>query len=122
VKGVLDENLTPRAALQLNAAGHDFWHVRDRGLIGRPDQVIWQRALGEGRVLFTVNHGDFVALASRSELHAGLVLVPPDLLIAEQCSMLMTFTRNSADADLTNEVISLAEDGTATSSSSSARP
>lgn len=111
MKGLLDQNVTPKAALALNAPGHDFWHVRDRGLVGHSDRVIWNRATEEDRVLFTINHGDFIALAAKAELHCGLVLVPADLLIVEQCDLLQAFVAQSAGLDLVNRIVELDADG-----------
>jgi predicted nuclease of predicted toxin-antitoxin system len=73
---LLDENVSPSIVRALSAAGHDVFHVRDRGLIGQPDHVIWRRAVAENRILVTINARDFVRLAEREELHGGLVTFP----------------------------------------------
>ncbi len=70
---LLDENVSPAIVRPLSDAGHDVYHVRDRGLTGQPDHVIWRRAIDESRVLVTINALDFVRLGEREELHGGLI-------------------------------------------------
>jgi predicted nuclease of predicted toxin-antitoxin system len=45
VKLLLDENLSPAAAVALRADGIDAYHVRDRGILGATDQELLERAL-----------------------------------------------------------------------------
>lgn len=111
MRGILDENVTPQAAIALNTAGHDFWHVRDRGLTGHADWTIWRRAFDEGRILLTVNHQDFIVLAERSANHPGLVLIPPGLLIAEQRTLIMRFVDGAETLSLAGKVVELHESG-----------
>ena len=73
---LLDENVSPSNVRALSVAGHDVYRVRDRGLIGQPDHVIWRRAVDEDRVLVTINARDFVRLAEREDLHGGLLTFP----------------------------------------------
>jgi predicted nuclease of predicted toxin-antitoxin system len=62
VKLLLDENISPAAAVALAAAGIDAWHVRDRGLEGTSDHELLERAYAEDRILVTLNVGDFEKL------------------------------------------------------------
>lgn len=116
VKLLLDENISPAAAIALAADGIDAWHVRDRGLEGTSDHELLDRAYDEDRVLVTLNVGDFEKLARERELHAGIVLIERvGLLRAEQIELM----RNVAVAvgehgPLVNEVLRVAEDGTMT--------
>ena len=75
IRILIDENLSPRAALELAAAGVDAIHVRDRGLSGVKDHELLEFAFREDRILITVNVEDFEKFASQRELHAGIVLV-----------------------------------------------
>jgi predicted nuclease of predicted toxin-antitoxin system len=74
-KLLLDEQITPTAAVHLRQLGHDVVHVRDRGMIGASDSAVFRLALDEDRALVTVNVRDFVHLARRLELHPGVVLI-----------------------------------------------
>lgn len=74
-KLMLDEQLSPWAAVQLQRLGWDVIHVRDRGMTGASDDDVFRCAFGEDRALVTINVRDFVKLAQRVELHPGLVLI-----------------------------------------------
>lgn len=56
---LLDEMLPAAACLGPIDLGHDAVHVCDRGLVGRPDALIAERARAEERVLVTENVKDF---------------------------------------------------------------
>jgi predicted nuclease of predicted toxin-antitoxin system len=86
---LLDENVSPSIVRPLSAAGHDVYHVRDRGLIGQPDHVIWRRAVGEERVVVTINAGDFVRLAEQEDLHPGLLTFPSGSRPNEQLALIL---------------------------------
>ena len=75
VKLLLDENISPAAAVAVAADGIDAWHVRDRGLEGTTDHELLDRAYEEDRILVTLNVGDFEKLVHERELHAGVVLI-----------------------------------------------
>jgi len=89
VRLLLDENLSPSIVRRLVEAGHDVWHVRDRGLSGAPDHVVWRRAIDDARVLVTINERDFVKLAGREELHGGLVTLPFGTTRDEQFALIV---------------------------------
>jgi predicted nuclease of predicted toxin-antitoxin system len=75
MKFLLDEDISPRVAERLRIDGRlDVIHVRDRGLLGKSDPVILQRAYDEDRILVTANVKDFQRLARACELHPGIVL------------------------------------------------
>jgi len=75
VKLLLDENPSPAVGLALRTEGHDVVHVRERGLLGVPDQVVLDRAFREDRVLVTANVADFLKRAAAREIHAGVVVL-----------------------------------------------
>lgn len=62
VRLILDENISPAAAVVLATGGVDAWHVRDRGLEGTSDGALLDRAYQEDRILVTLNVGDFEKL------------------------------------------------------------
>jgi predicted nuclease of predicted toxin-antitoxin system len=114
VKLLLDENISPAAAIALAADGIDAWHVRDRGLEGTTDHELLDRAYEEDRILVTLNVGDFEKLVRERELHAGVVLIEQaGLLRDEQIELLREIAGALADhGALINEVLRVAEDGT----------
>ncbi len=116
VRLLLDENLSPAAAVALTAVGVDAYHLRDRGILGATDQELLERAYQEDRVLVTSNVDDFAKLARSRESHAGIVLIErAGLLRDEQIEIV----RNIAAAigehgAMVNEVLRVAEDGSMT--------
>jgi predicted nuclease of predicted toxin-antitoxin system len=114
VKLLLDENISPVAAVALAAEGIDAWHVRDRGLEGATDEELLDRAYDEDRVLVTLNVGDFEDLVRDREVHAGVVLIErAGLLRDQQIELVRRIAAAIAEhGALINEVLRVADDGT----------
>jgi predicted nuclease of predicted toxin-antitoxin system len=75
VKIKLDENLPARLATLLAQHGHEVDTVRDEGLAGCTDFLVWKAAKGEGR-FFVTQDLDFSDVRQfRPGTHAGLLLV-----------------------------------------------
>lgn len=62
---LLDEGISPRVVDLLGAAGHDVVHVRGIGLQSTPDPTVLAAALGQRRILVTLDT-DFGALLALS--------------------------------------------------------
>jgi predicted nuclease of predicted toxin-antitoxin system len=116
VKLLLDENISPAAAIALHADGVDAWHVRDRGLEGATDEELLDRGYDEDRILVTLNVGDFENLVLARELHAGVVLIERTGLLREEQIALVRSIAAAIDAHgpLINEVLRVAADGAMT--------
>jgi predicted nuclease of predicted toxin-antitoxin system len=113
---ILDENVSPATVRALTEAGHDVYHVRDRGLIGQPDHVIWRRAIDESRILVTINARDFTRLAAREALHAGLVTFPSGSRPAEQLMLILRAIEHfeaqvQQGGDVMNRWLDISSDG-----------
>jgi len=75
VKAKLDENLPATLVAVLSALGHDVDSVPSEGLVGKPDQDVWQAAQREHRLLIT-QHLDFSDIRLyRPGTHHGILLV-----------------------------------------------
>jgi predicted nuclease of predicted toxin-antitoxin system len=113
LKLLLDENLSPRAAIDLRADGVDVAHLRERGRLGISDPEVLALAFAEDRALVTANVSDFRKLAGSCELHAGIVLLlDSGLRRDEQTELLRRVTRALAEAgDMANRVVTVAVDG-----------
>jgi predicted nuclease of predicted toxin-antitoxin system len=113
VKLLLDENLSPRVAERLRGDGVDACHLRDRGLLGVPDEEVLERAFLEDRILVTSNVNDFLRLARARELHAGIVLVEQgDLLRDDQLVLLrQVVPAIEAHGDMVNLLLRVAASG-----------
>ncbi len=116
VKLLLDENISPAAAVALAADGVDAWHVRDRGLEGTTDHELLERAYQEDRILVTLDVGDFEKLVRERELHAGVVLIErAGLLRDEQIELVKQVAATLTEhGDLINQVLRVAEDSSMT--------
>lgn len=83
---LVDNALSPRLAERLNEAGHDAVHVRDLGIQHAADEVIFERAATEQRVLVSADtdFGTLLAMRRTSEpsvlLFRGAVPRHPDAL------------------------------------------
>ena len=77
---LLDEMLSPRIAETLRDRGIDAYGVAEREpLSGMDDAAVLELATTQGRLLVTLNIGDFVLLSRRwdetGRTHAGIVYV-----------------------------------------------
>lgn len=50
-------------------------HVVHRGLGGSPDHAIWKYANEKDFTVVTVNAGDYLRLAGRTEVHGGVIVI-----------------------------------------------
>ena len=73
---LLDENTSPRIVASLWHLQVSTVHIRDRGLLGAADHEIWKLANGRSHTIVTINGRDFMKLASRTEAHSGIIVIP----------------------------------------------
>lgn len=66
MRWLIDEMLPPAVALDLNRRGHDATHANDAGLTGHPDQLVFDAAVAQGRIVVTENVADFAALVDQA--------------------------------------------------------
>lgn len=109
---LIDECLHTSLVDVAQQRGHEGHHVNWIGLSGATDRGLMPHIV-EGNFTFVTNNAvDFRRLYARQELHAGLVIIVPQVAPARQralfASLLDTFEQVDA---LVNEVIEISLDG-----------
>jgi predicted nuclease of predicted toxin-antitoxin system len=73
VRFLVDVNLSPRLADQLNALGHDTVHASVLGLSSAPDEVLLERARSEERIMISAD-SDFGTILAATRASSPSVL------------------------------------------------
>lgn len=79
MKFLIDECLTVELVGVAHAAGHEAWHVAHVGKAGWKDWNVARHAAAHDLILVTNNASDFRRLYARQALHAGLVIIIPNV-------------------------------------------
>lgn len=115
MKFLIDECLHTSLVAVAQDRGHDCFHVNWLGLSGETDWDLMPRIIANDFTFVTNNARDFRKLYASEELHAGLIIIVPQVLPALQRELFIAVLHEFADAqEIVNEVIEIAiEDGEA---------
>ncbi|MBY3314654.1 DUF5615 family PIN-like protein [Rhizobium laguerreae] len=115
MKFLVDECLHTSLVAVAQHHGHDGSRVNWLGLSGETDWDLMPRIVAEDFTFVTNNARDFRKLYAREDLHAGLVIIVPQVLPGQQRDLFALVLQELAvSADLVNEVIEIAlEEGEA---------
>lgn len=73
----MDECLSPRVANELMAEdGYYVVHPRNQGGLGEADHTVLVRCVADNLIIVTENARDFRALAARTDIHPGMIILP----------------------------------------------
>ncbi|KPH05079.1 toxin-antitoxin system, toxin component, PIN family protein (plasmid) [Rhizobium acidisoli] len=112
MKFLVDECLHTSLVAVAQSHGHDCFHVNWLGLSGETDWDLMPRIIEEDFAFVTNNARDFRKLYAKEELHAGLVIIVPQVLPAQQRELFALILQDLAGGqDIINEVIEVTLDG-----------
>jgi predicted nuclease of predicted toxin-antitoxin system len=112
VRFLIDECLHTSLVDVAQQHGHEAHHVNWLGLSGATDRGLMPRIVEDDFTFVTNNAADFRRLYARQEVHAGLVIVVPQVSPARQRALFSSLldTLDPDDA-LLDEVIEVSLDG-----------
>lgn len=115
MKFLVDECLHTSLVAVAEGRGHEARHVNWLGLSGETDWDLMPRIIAEDFTFVTNNARDFRKLYARLELHAGLLIIVPQVAPDRQRELFDALLEElGADAAIVNEVIEIElEDGAA---------
>ena len=105
MKFLIDECLHTSLVTVAHDAGHVCEHVNFLGLGGHKDWQLMAKIRGEDYTFVTNNRADFTSLYAREELHAGLVIILPNVPPSRQRELFRAALSHIGNRDLTNTVL-----------------
>jgi predicted nuclease of predicted toxin-antitoxin system len=114
VKFLIDECLHTSLVAVAQLLGHEANHVNWLGLSGETDWGLMPRIVEEDFTFVTNNAKDFRKLYAKEQVHAGLVIIVPQVTPEKQRELFSTVIEDLAPEELLiNEIIEIevAEDG-----------
>lgn len=108
MKFLIDECLHTSLVAVANENGHDGYHVNWLGLSGEKDWDLMPRIVAEDYTFVTNNARDFRKLYGNEEIHAGLIIIVPQVVPALQRDLFeLVLQEIAGGGELLNEVIEI---------------
>lgn len=104
MKFLIDECLHTSLIALAHDAGHLCEHVNFLGLGGYKDWQLMAKIRSDDYTLVTNNRTDFTTLYAQEELHAGLVVIIPNVTPSRQRDLFRAALLHIGPRDLTNAV------------------
>jgi predicted nuclease of predicted toxin-antitoxin system len=105
MKFLIDECLHTSLVNLAHHAGRLCEHVTLLGLGSRKDWQLMTRIRRDDYTFVTNNRTDFMALYAKEELHAGLVVILPNITPSRQRELFRAALSHIGKGDLTNAVL-----------------
>jgi predicted nuclease of predicted toxin-antitoxin system len=105
VKLLIDECLHTFLVNVAHSAGHTADHVVHRGLGGLKDWQLMQVIREQEYTFVTNNRSDFLALHGKEPLHAGVIVIVPNVIPSQQSELFAAALKHIGARDLTNTVV-----------------
>jgi predicted nuclease of predicted toxin-antitoxin system len=102
---LIDECLHESLVGVAHTAGFEATHVNHLGLGGKPDWGLADRIVNDEYTFVTNNRVDFIRLFDKIELHAGLIVIVPNVVPVVQCATFKAAIRYFVGRDLVNSVV-----------------
>lgn len=122
MKLLIDECLHVSLIEVAHAAGHIADHVNYLGLGSSKDWQLMSVVLKEDYTFVTNNRSDFLALYDQESLHAGLMIVVPNVPPSRQRELFDAALKHIGKREPINTVIEVTYDGTQIRCSEYSRP
>ena len=105
MKFLIDECLHTSLVTVANSAGHSAGHVSHRGLGGLKDWQLMRVICEEEYTFVTNNRSDFLDLHGKEPLHAGVIVIVPNVIPTQQRELFAAALKHIGTRDLTNTVV-----------------
>ena len=105
MKLLIDECLHTSLVGIAHSAGHTADHVAHRGLGGLKDWQLMQVIREQEYTFVTNNRSDFLALHGKEALHAGVIVIVPNVIPSQQRELFAAALKHIGTRDLTNTVV-----------------
>ncbi len=101
----IDECLHESLVGVAHGAGFEATHVNHLGLSGKPDWELAERIVKGDFTFVTNNRVDFIRLFGKMNLHAGLIVIVPNVVPSVQRALFEAATLYLAGKELINSAI-----------------
>ena len=105
MKLLIDECLHTSLATLAHEAGHVCEHANFVGLGGHKDWPLMTKIRGEDYTFVTNKRTDFTALYAKEQLHAGLVIIVPNVTPSRQRELFRAALSHIGKRNLINAVL-----------------
>jgi predicted nuclease of predicted toxin-antitoxin system len=105
MKFLIDECLHTSLVALAHDAGHECDHANFLGLGGTKDWRLMTRIREEDYTLVTNNRTDFTSLYAKEEIHAGLVIILPNVAPTRQRELFRAALLHIGSRNLMNAVL-----------------